>query len=425
MLTIDSSVRICPNPVFIFGSPRSGTTVLAWALAQHSHFWTSGESYFLHEQFARKLNAKETYARAASLSTEGWLQRENVTETEYLAFLGIGVNALFTNRSRDKRWVDHTPHYALMAGILAEMFPGAKFIHILRDGRKVVNSMQAFQNRVVRKQMASDIKDMFVPSWASDFRNACQTWRDYVEASMDFAARMPEQCLTINLDLLSADSQDGFAKITRFLGEHPEEKVATYYENNRLNSSFGPGGAPNNPWQAWSLEQRLIFLGEAGATMLKYNLAAADELWLSDDSNCVALIQSVVAANLPRESSIAVIAKGNDDLLNLYGRRSCHFPCDEEGNYVWYHPVDSHEASRNLETARARGVNYLLIPKNSFWWLEHYSGFREYLEFRYRCTWSDANCRIYTLSDPQGCSSAEIPCAALESRNDVPLIQSG
>ena len=43
------SIRgICPNPVFIIGSPRSGTSILAWALAQHSRLWTSGEVHILH-----------------------------------------------------------------------------------------------------------------------------------------------------------------------------------------------------------------------------------------------------------------------------------------------------------------------------------------------------------------------------------------
>ncbi len=35
---------ICPEPIFIIGSPRSGTSILAWSLAQHSELWTEAES---------------------------------------------------------------------------------------------------------------------------------------------------------------------------------------------------------------------------------------------------------------------------------------------------------------------------------------------------------------------------------------------
>src|SRR5262245_43980994 len=47
----EARVRICTRPVFIVGSPRSGTTILAWSLAKHSHFWTSDESQILWDLF--------------------------------------------------------------------------------------------------------------------------------------------------------------------------------------------------------------------------------------------------------------------------------------------------------------------------------------------------------------------------------------
>ncbi len=46
-------IQICRRPVFIIGSPRSGTSVLAWALAQHKDFWTAGETDFLFHLFGQ------------------------------------------------------------------------------------------------------------------------------------------------------------------------------------------------------------------------------------------------------------------------------------------------------------------------------------------------------------------------------------
>ena len=46
-----SHVQICSDPVFVIGSPRSGTSVTAWALHQHPELWTSHETEFLRELF--------------------------------------------------------------------------------------------------------------------------------------------------------------------------------------------------------------------------------------------------------------------------------------------------------------------------------------------------------------------------------------
>lgn len=47
-------------------------------------------------------------------------------------------------------------------------------------------------------------------------------------------------------------------------------------------------------------------------------------------------------------------------------------------------PADSNEAIRQLETIRARGTQYLLLPVTSFWPLDRYQGFGDHLERHYR-----------------------------------------
>src|SRR4026208_856540 len=99
--------RICPNPVFIIGSPRSGTSILAWSLAQHSQLWTSGEMHILFtmfgsQTFTQRLQQEQAFPR-------GWFQKEAVGKSEFLGFLGLGLNALFTSRSEGKRWIEQTP----------------------------------------------------------------------------------------------------------------------------------------------------------------------------------------------------------------------------------------------------------------------------------------------------------------------------
>src|SRR6266487_3057314 len=136
---------ISADPIFIIGSPRSGTTILAWSLAQHSQLWTSDESQILWDLFGDgRLN--KNYQREGR-PDGSWLRKQGIEKAEFLEFLGLGLNALFTSRSEGKRWIDQTPFYTLMVDDLVSLFPGAFFIHILRDGRAVVNSMIHYRDR--------------------------------------------------------------------------------------------------------------------------------------------------------------------------------------------------------------------------------------------------------------------------------------
>src|SRR5687767_476317 len=105
-------LQTCQNPVFIIGSPRSGTTALAWSLAQHSELWTSNESDFLFYLLANQ-HVEKAFHRARDAVGDRWLKREGVEQKEFYAFLGLGLNALFTSRSGGKRWVDQTPLYTM------------------------------------------------------------------------------------------------------------------------------------------------------------------------------------------------------------------------------------------------------------------------------------------------------------------------
>jgi hypothetical protein len=93
-----------------------------------------------------------------------------------------------------------------------------------------------------------------------------------------------------------------------------------------------------------------------------------------------------------------VVSKGDDNLLQLGGRRiCCHFPETDTGVYVGYHPRDSGAAVAALEAAIARGREYLLFPGTSLWWLDHYEGLRAHLDACYVRLWSDRRCVLYDL----------------------------
>jgi hypothetical protein len=108
------------------------------------------------------------------------------------------------------------------------------------------------------------------------------------------------------------------------------------------------------------------------------------------------------AANevMPDGTIAAVVSKGDKNLVELGGeRKGWHFPRNEDGVYVGYHPADSAEAISHLEELREKGAQFLLFPGTALWWLEHYGEFRDHLDSRYRRVQEGEECVIYSLCE--------------------------
>ncbi|MEO8092628.1 MAG: glycosyltransferase family 2 protein [bacterium] len=93
----------------------------------------------------------------------------------------------------------------------------------------------------------------------------------------------------------------------------------------------------------------------------------------------VARVRGLVSRQLPPGAVVAVVSRGDDDLVDLPSGKGLHFPQDPGGLYAGHHPADSDEAIRELKAIRRKGAGYLLLPETALWWLEHYDGLREHL----------------------------------------------
>jgi hypothetical protein len=221
-----------------------------------------------------------TYARPEGT----WLHENHVDKEEVLAYLGMGLNALYTSRSYPKRWVEQTPVNTLMVENLSYMFPGAQFVHILRDGRRVVHSMLHFADRLKAEVREAMIEHGTFPSWAVGAAEAAQTWRLFVQTALDFEAAHPQRCLTVVNEEMSANPPEGFRRLLEFLGAPYEDAPAQYFSSHRINSSFTAATTPaNDAWNQWPSEWRSAFYDEAGALLVKLGFASQPELldWLN------------------------------------------------------------------------------------------------------------------------------------------------
>jgi hypothetical protein len=109
-------------------------------------------------------------------------------------------------------------------------------------------------------------------------------------------------------------------------------------------------------------------------------------------------IRQIVNRDVPRGATVAVVSRGDEELLRFDRRRGWHFPQTEAGVYAGYYPTDSKEAIAHVEGLRRRGARYLVVPQTAFWWLDHYRDFSEYLLRSYRCVIrDDRTCLLFAL----------------------------
>lgn len=109
-------------------------------------------------------------------------------------------------------------------------------------------------------------------------------------------------------------------------------------------------------------------------------------------------IHGLVGSLIDQGSTVAVVSKGDEELVRLGSSEGWHFPRTEDGKYAGHHPADGTEAIAHLEELRGQGAHYLLLPSTYFWWLDHYQGLAEHLGSRYRLV-ADCpdTCLIYDL----------------------------
>src|SRR5436305_9289696 len=159
------------KPIFVLGSPRSGTSILTWCLGQHPNILMQEESSWIGP-FAVNLAIGHEIGSARGEHSQ--LSALDIRRDDFMAHFGKSINDLILSHRRQfeinlrstalrdssqvhegfqiarsqsdskSRWVDGTPEYSLYICGLRKLFPGALFIHIVRDVDSVVRSLLNF-----------------------------------------------------------------------------------------------------------------------------------------------------------------------------------------------------------------------------------------------------------------------------------------
>src|SRR3972149_1003052 len=111
-------------PIFVIGSPRSGTTLVRLILDSHPRISCGEETHFLRDLesiVGRHWPLISTYG----FDQEWWLRR--------IAGLYEGFQAAVLARSGKARWAEKGPTYTLHLDFIERLFPDPVYVHLVRD----------------------------------------------------------------------------------------------------------------------------------------------------------------------------------------------------------------------------------------------------------------------------------------------------
>lgn len=210
---------------FVGGIMKAGTTWLQLMLDAHPEIACRGEGHFTSQflpalarcytQYGRIIDDKN---RTIFKEIEGF----PLPTPEHLHYVGVAAMLLMLGEYADRDTVkavgEKTPDTMRAMGMLRSVFPQAKFINIVRDGRDVAVSAW-FHNLRVTPDWAMEtfgglekFCDHYAPLWQRD-----------VEAARAFAEAHPDQVLEMTYEGLHGDARREVTRMLEFLGRDSSE----------------------------------------------------------------------------------------------------------------------------------------------------------------------------------------------------------
>jgi hypothetical protein len=188
------------RPIFVVGSPRSGTSILTWCIGQHPNIIPLEESDWMGDLAIRLAIYYQIGSGRGDYSA---LSSMDVKKAEFFAIFGNRINDLILRHRIDlnkkrwrraagpslpddlfipqytarTRWVDGTPEYSFYICGLRKLFPEALFIHVFRDATAVVRSMLHFHH-VSGQSLVANVQEAY-SYWLRTVSNCLLAERAY------------------------------------------------------------------------------------------------------------------------------------------------------------------------------------------------------------------------------------------------------
>jgi len=266
------------DPIFIVGVPRSGTTLVRMVLDTHPNIYSGSEMPWLGGNYGSpEVSLRGLYERmkndrySSPLYCMSHIDEDFIINT-FRNFVSSIINRQLSILGKNK-WVEKTPDNIIQVPFLHKLFPNAKFIHIIRDGRDVAIStintnwkqLSYFKPQKTWKGILFYFQQMFninpdriillfrslfpyfgkwwrLPSLKdlntetifyyypvpNTYYNSLWRWREWINKYEQDIRTLKVNSLTIRYEDITREPQEWFSKILEFIGESWSPEILLY-----------------------------------------------------------------------------------------------------------------------------------------------------------------------------------------------------
>lgn len=199
-----------PDPVFIVGMPRSGSTLTEQILGAHSRVQATSELPYI-ENLARTLDRQGGFAQVLPKLTSAQCRQGALAYLEQVRPLLAGKTDFFTDKWPDNFWY---------IGLIRALFPGARIINVLRN--PLDNAMAVY-------------KQYFSHGNEHSFRlhRVAEYWEVYLSLMQHWDTLYPGEILHFSYAKLVTDPASAIRQLLDYCGLEFEEQVLRFHQAER------------------------------------------------------------------------------------------------------------------------------------------------------------------------------------------------
>lgn len=212
--------RLLMAPIFILSPARAGSTLLRMVLGSHSTLYAPPELPLDHLRVRAETSWIKSSLKELQISAK---------EADYLLWDRVFADVL--SRSGKPTLVAKTPSNVLIWEQIAECWPDARFIFLLRHPASSVASLQAAWSREWRPEDSGSLKESM--SRALRYMNRLEEARRALSGT------------TVRYEDLTAEPETIVRQLCKFLGLHFEPAMLGYGEfgHGRIGAGLGDTSA--------------------------------------------------------------------------------------------------------------------------------------------------------------------------------------
>jgi len=236
------------KPLFIIGNNRSGTSLLRLIITCHENMVIPPEGHFLlwmYDKYSRWKENDDLNLFLDDLYKTKKFETWNIDKNELYVFLKEKNPLNYANliayiyifyglkiKKNIKQWGDKNGLWIEKLKLLPEIYPNAKYIHIIRDGRDVATSYLE-----LNKKKPNSI---YYPKLPNDIEEIAILWSRNINYIKNFLHTIPNgNFIKIKYEDLVINHEIEIAKVMNFLDLPLSNNVFNYYNINQ-NEHYEP-----------------------------------------------------------------------------------------------------------------------------------------------------------------------------------------